>query len=46
MKDRQRLEGFVARSDGYSGKGPGELGIVAQRDGDINAFVHGDFLVN
>jgi hypothetical protein len=27
-------------------KPPSELGIVAQRDGDISAFVDGDFLVN
>ena len=27
-------------------KAAGELGTVAQRDGNINAFVHGDFLVN
>ena len=27
-------------------KSAGELGIVAQRDGDINALVHGNFLVN
>jgi hypothetical protein len=27
-------------------KGPAELGIVAQRDGDIRALLDGDFLVN
>jgi hypothetical protein len=35
----------VASATGID-KQPGDLGIVVQRAGDINAFAHGDFLVN
>lgn len=33
-------------SSGSISKLPSQLGIVAQREGDISAFVHSDFLVN
>jgi hypothetical protein len=40
------VAGIEKKNKEDGGKGPGELGIVVQRDGDINAFVHADVLVN
>ncbi len=39
------INGGVASSEAVV-KDPEDLGVIVQRDGDIRAYVHGDFIVN